>query len=340
MHFPGKSKIPQKKLNYKNISFVYRYHSVISDDLTDPLDKHIIRPEETKPIYKDDLLSKRKIKGYIQRNIDNLFKIQGTSYLLHRSCYQPNYVRECFFVCLYTALLAINQPLNTWNYRKIDVAVENGIELFSKADTLMNMNERYIEKILVNDKFYNIFVKKLIPRELNLISNLYKFMENFKYLLLQFSNMTFLVYKFSLNEFNFYNLFDSYKTLEICENKNLLNEKEEKIEKNDFKIFSDENTASWILFPDFELLGKYIESRVTSEDFKENYLFYSIHITSFENANITYDSEELSAYTFFDDDENIYEIPHEKIKWLDSKKIVPWSRNERFNTLKQVHNFV
>lgn len=317
---------------------MFRYHSVISD--TNPLDKHIFHPEETKPIYKDDLLSKRKIKGYIQRNIDNLFKIQGTSFLPHRSCYQPNYVRECFFVCLYTALLAINQPLNTWNYRKIDVAVENGIELFSKADTLMNVNERYIEKILVKDKFYNIFVKKLISRESNLISNLYKFMENFKYLLLQFSNMTFLVCKFSLKEFTFYNLFDCYRTLEMCEKENLFDEKKN-IEKNGSKMFSDENTASWILFPDFELLGKYVESRVTSEDFKENYTFYSIQLTSFENANINYDSsEELSLYNFFDDDENIYEIPHEKIKWLDAKQIVPWSRNERCNTLKQVDNLI
>lgn len=243
-------------------------------------------------------------------------------------------MRECFFVCLYTSLLAINQPLSTWNYRKIDLAVENGIELFSKADTLMNVNNRYVEKILVKDKFYNIFVKKLIPREHNLISNIYKFMENFKYLLLQFSNMTFLVHKFSLKDLTFYNLFDPYKTLEMCENKNLLDENI----KIDSKTFSDENTASWILFPDFELLGKYVESRVTKEDFKENYLFYRIHITSFEIANVKYDSyltEELSVVNFFDD-ENIYEIPHEKIKWLDTKQIVPWSRNERCNILKQV----
>lgn len=230
--------------------------------------------------------------------------------------------------------------MSTWNYRKIDVAVENGIELFSKADTLMNVNNRSVEKILVEDIFYNIFVKKLVAKEANLISNLKKIMENLKYLLLQFSNTTFLVHKCSVKDLTFYNLFDSYKTLELCEKENSLDVKDtlEKNVSHDSKIFSDENTASWILFPDIEHLGKYVKSRVAEEDFKENYLFYSILITSFENANIKYDSylsEELSVVNFFDD-ENLYEIPHEKIKWLETKQIVPWSRIERCNILRQV----
>lgn len=322
---------------------MFSYRSAISEFQKNPLDdvQHPdITPEETKPIY-EDLLSKRKINGYIQRNVDNLFKIQGTSYLPHRSCYQQNYIRECFFVCLYTSLLAINHSLSTWNYRKIDVAVENGIELFHKADTLKNVNKRHVDRILLEDTFYNIFVKKLIASEKNnLIEDLENLTKKFKYLLLQFPNATFLVQKSLFKNQDFYNLFDSYKTLELYEI-----EKDDVLERNvlyETKIFSDENTASWILFPDIELLTKYVQSRVNEVDLKENYSFFSIHIKSFEKAfNGKYDcyfSEELSVVNvngFYD--ENIYEIPHEKIKWLETKQIVPWSRNERCNAVKQVY---
>lgn len=228
---------------------------------------------------------------YIISDFDNLYKIQGTKVLQNRCHITPHYIKECYYTSIYVILFLLRLPVYIWSGRVIDLAIENGINLF-KINSSIGGNrlfeQREINNILIDGFLFNIFVyeTKITSdiNRLNLLENIkYYFMKR-QFLIIQFSNVCFVIHKDC--KYGQYHLFDCYSCVDVC------NEGNGTLKVDvvkDVHMMEERQTASWILFPDIENLVKYTEQRATNDEiFTSKYLLILFLVTS-KLINYCYD---------------------------------------------------
>lgn len=302
-----------------------------------PSDK---RPDNTDPIF--DLTPPFiPTLDYVKCDNDFFYKIQGSTALENRCIDMTGKIRECFFSSIYATLLLVHYPLNKWDYRKVDIVIEEGRRMFKRNKTFQNCSQRTVNRVFVDNYLYNLVIKEFIinhkPRAKPLKAAINSFFESNKFLLLQYPNTTFAIYKDEC-----YHLFDPYPSLNQCD------KHKEKVKMQNLHnepVVPDRNTASWILFPTTDFLLQYLSSRVTPDGLNSNYKLYTIYIPSFRKAPkrqqfahymISYPLKAISL-----PEEDYTEPPPEEVKWLETKpKIVPWSRLECVNMAKEVIKYL
>lgn len=277
--------------------------------------------------------------GYQLCNVDNLFKIQGTTALHDRCTETDTPVRTCFFTGIYAILFVIHRPLHHWDYRCIDRCIEQGREIIRQSKDLNILSIRSISNVLLEEYSYNVLIKQIDVRPVTnsqnyLSRSLKEFFKKQKYVLIHFPTTSFVIMKDA--EFH---CFDSYRTLEFCE------KQEESftlvgVPKN-ISLVEDNNTASWIMLPDLDYVVKYLKQRVKKDEIGEFKLF-TVNITSYKKImRNSFEQFLIGNSEFSHTRKTNYgiepSIQNEKILWLEIDKqfLPPWSRVRTHNLANQ-----
>lgn len=96
--------------------------------------------------------------GY--RQVDGGYKIEGTTALTDKKA--SNDIKSCHFVSLIAMLMAAMHPIRTWDHVMVDTCIEKGLEIFQKATNLAVCEKRAIKNIILDGKFININIKRII----------------------------------------------------------------------------------------------------------------------------------------------------------------------------------
>lgn len=210
--------------------------------------------------YKPELSQNHR---YAISDYDNLYKIQGSRSLENRCIITANYIKECYFTSIFVILFLIRLPVHKWSDKVIDLAIENGIKLFKtnvEIDGNRLFKQREINNILIDGFSFNIFVHETFTsnNRVNLLDKIKFYLTKRQYLILQFCNVCFVIYKD--DEPKQFHLFDCYSCDEICN-------KEEPYKMNfgQVEIVEDRRTASWNFFPNLESIVEYVEQRLAND---------------------------------------------------------------------------
>lgn len=316
--------------------------------------KHILGSnliETGDPVYKDQVECINEL-GYSYRP-DHLYKIQGTFALNDRSEVVYGEYKTCFYVGVYALLYVIHHPISTFNYRKVDIILENGMNLSNDMKCRRFSKKIEIRKVLVDRYNYYIVMKQYEIHNpfsrLTLEIAIDTYFQKKKYLLLQFDNCTFVIYKDEM-----YHLFDPYPSMEtynVKVNKEFLMKDDEEPPEN-VRTYSDRNTASWVLFSSLPRMISYILCRlVNPEDLNRKYNMYTMFIVKYVRApkkshynqfllNEVLPGREHSMRCPTEND--IIEVEPEKILWIENITMLPWNRIQDHNIMGQVflmHSF-
>lgn len=291
-----------------------------------------LRYEKLQP-YKIPPLNPKPVTGYKQRDEDLLFKIQGTTGLDDRCESFVSEIHTCHFASLYAILFAMHYPIEKWNYRKIDMCIENAINLEKAIEGKEICLKREIQNVQVEDMLYNILItgcdSNYKTRSLSLKTVLGLNFQRCKYLILQFPNCSFGLVKDQL-----YHIFDPYKSMDVCHE--MSKEETEDLECKRSRIQGmldkEQNKASWILCINVEEILNYIVKRTNKQKINKEYLLYRVSILNYKKAKKdTYFSHLL--YKSCDHEEqwlcgySVEEHLHpEEIQFIEKTKIPPWSR--------------
>ncbi|XP_055910306.1 uncharacterized protein LOC129944702 isoform X2 [Eupeodes corollae] len=306
--------------------------------------KHIprdVKPRSTEA--QEQQLPPKHSLGYQLRDVDCLFKIQGSTGLENRlEDSQDDKIKTCYFASSIALLYAILRPLNHWDSLRIDKVIGLAKNV-AKTTTDLSSNV-YTERILKNidaDEFiFEVKVYAYAPPGTfggDLIFILDKALKTQRYILLQISNATFTVYSDK-----YFHLFDPYQSMEVASEEDAGDESQQRCPKS-IKKYPEQNTASWILFGDLNSMLDYIDKRTTSQDWKTEYKLHAVSVVSYKTApkrkqllNILTDGLDATCQETIRKTDNICTHP-EEIEWLDIyPNLVLWSRLNRSNSVNRI----
>lgn len=274
--------------------------------------------------------------GYQQ--INGIYRIEGTTALSDRKASSD--VKSCHFVCLIAMLMATMHPIRTWDQVMVDTCVEKGLEINEKATNLSICEKRVIKNVILDGKFVNVNIKKIIVVNENPEKRLEQYLKavlnRLRYVIIRFPTCSMVI---CLTE-GYYHLFDPYPPpVEKAEPGSM---KEDKKKSKDFVSSAAPQklnaVAGWTLYGSIDSLIHRINKVVAVTNSPE---FYTFELTSIKNAprrsTLNYRLSPL-----FKPDVNpnlqylkrrrIRPIVDEKIYWLDIES-VPWSRMNTVNDL-------
>lgn len=295
------------------------------------------------PLPKLHFLNSKPPSGYIQYDQDLRFKIQGSTALSLRFSFISKQIRACYFACSYAALLTLHYQIEKWNYRKMDLCLENGIKIFNQVSEPNIVLDRQIENISVADMIYNIIVSSVSSNSKPRAERLAKVLENeFKrnnFLIIQFMNCCFGLYNYG----DLYHVFDPYSSMEINDELQVTLTMQQIPEVGTLPLTPEHNTASWVLCQNLGDLVEYLKPRVTKSTIEEEYLLYTVGILSFRKASKSSILSHL-LYKSCDDVEEQWlcgvqveeKLHPEEIHFVEEIKIPWWSRLLPCNLIKQV----
>lgn len=297
--------------------------SIVPDDSASkkkPSQSTIVPPAEKKSVH---------AVGY--QNYDGLYRIEGTTALKGRS--PSGEVKVCHFVGLVAMLLAAMHPLRTWDHFMVDSCFEKGQEIMDKSVNCGVCEKRVIKNVILDGKFINLNIKKIIVINENREKTLEQYMKavlrRLRYVMIRFPSCTLVVCQSG----GYYHLFDPYG------NDTKGEQKKEKKKETD-----STTTASWTLFRTLDELIIKIRSLIKNNvDSPE---FYTFELTSVKNAP-RHAALNYKLSPLFKPDENPNarylkpfkkprNIVNEKMYWLNIDPA--WTRTSPVNDLGQERN--
>ncbi|XP_037909161.1 uncharacterized protein LOC119650422 [Hermetia illucens] len=266
--------------------------------------------------------------GFRYYQPDYNFKIQGTTALESRSAATGTHlIRPCHFAALYAILYVIHRPLKKWDFRRVDMVIENALELNNLIQDKNICYSRKINNVVVDNYAYGVEIKKyeifLPQRRTPIDAAVRQIIEKRKYFMIQFENATYAIYKDQ-----YFHLFDPYSTLEVINNSRSPN-RPQRLKK--IKPSMDRNTASWVIFPDIDYMLTYIEERVTSPNWRSEFNLYVVNILSTRRAPKKKRFIHVLATSPIDPEVDepeyqIVELQTEKVAWIEMfGGVIPWS---------------
>lgn len=274
--------------------------------------------------------------GYQQ--INGVYRIEGTTVLKDRK--SGTEVKSCHFVSLIAMLMATMHPIRTWDSVMVDTCIEKGLEIHQKATNLSVCEKRVIKNLILDGKFVNVNIKKLIVVNENTEKRLEQYLkavlQRLRYVLVKFSCCSIVI----CHTEGYYHLFDPYappagevETINLPEKK--------KKSSTESSVQSQKKlgaVAGWTLYRSLESLANRIRKVVTAPNTPE---FYTFELTSVKKAPRHFAlNYRLSPLFRPDENPNLQYMKRRKIRptvdekmyWLNIET-VPWSRMNVVNDL-------
>lgn len=282
------------------------------------------------------------IVGYQQ--VDGIYRIEGTTSLKDRKANSD--VKSCHFVSLIAMLMAAMHPIRTWDHVMVDTCIEKGLEIHEKATNLQVCEKRVIKNVILDGKFININIKKIIVVNENPEKRLEQYLKavlrRLRYVIIRFPQCSLVICQTE----GYYHLFDPYpppseeppKNDESSSDK----EKDKKSKKQEKPAANKKASAvaTWTLYRSLDALIHRLKKVVCSKtaDAPE---FYTFELTSVKTAP-RHSALNYRLSPLFKPDDNpnlpylkrrkLRPIVDEKMYWLNIEAI-PWSRMNPVNDL-------
>lgn len=264
--------------------------------------------------------------GY--QRIDGLYRIEGTTALNDRR--PSSEIKPCHFVSLMAMLMATMHPIRTWNQVMVDTCIEKGLEIYEKATNLSVCEKRVIKNVILDGKFININIKKIMVvnenPEKRLDQYLRAVLRRLRYVIIRFPQCSMVICQTA----GYYHLFDAYPP----PSEEAQTDEEGKPSKKGSRV------ATWTLYRSMDALIKRIRKVVPCIN-SENPEFYTFELTSVKTAP-RHSALNYRLSPLFKPDENpntpylkrrkVRPTVDEKMYWLNIP-IVPWSRLSFTNDL-------
>lgn len=280
--------------------------------------------------------------GY--QNYNGLYRIEGTTALKDRS--SSNDVKVCHFVGLVAMLLAAMHPLRTWDHFMVDSCLEKGQEIMDKSTNCGVCEKRVIKNVILDGKFINVNIKKIIVINENPEKTLEQYMKavlrRLRYVMIRFPECTLVVCQSG----GYYHLFDPYDSTPGNKTKKGETEGSDSEKKPRVPHSKEEakNVASWTLFRTLDEL--IIKIRCLIKNNVDNPEFYTFELTSVKNAP-RHAALNYKLSPLFKPDENPNlrylkpfkkprRIVNEKMYWLNIDPV--WTRTSPVNDLGHERN--
>lgn len=324
-------------------------------------------PAKKKGVIEHEPEPKTQILGY--QFINGAYRIEGTTALSKDSnwklCKTNKDVKPCHFVCLMAMLMAAMHPIRTWDQVMIDTCIEKGLEISKKAVNLNVCEKRVIKNVILDGKFININIKKIIVVNENPDKTLEQYMKavlrRLRYVMVRFPSNSLVVCQTD----GYYHLFDPYpapaekakakkrddekKTGEGEEDEKKTDQKEVKTDKKELKLPAEPPegegkkmaaVASWTLYRSIDNLIARIR-KISGKASIDEPEFYTFELTSVKTAP-RHSALNYRLSPLFKPDENP-NLPYlkrrksrplvdEKMYWLNID-MIPWSRMSPVNDL-------
>ncbi|CAG9829601.1 unnamed protein product, partial [Diabrotica balteata] len=228
--------------------------------------------------------------------------ILGTKALPGRKAVSAD-LKEDHFICVCACLLLLTTPVTRWDTRKVDLAIDYGIHVYSHADDLLISEKRTIKNILVGKHFFDIIIKLIKIEDWKQNRNLskgidYLLAKKLSYFLVQFANASYVIHKTQDEK---YHIFDPYGQ-----------------PKN--------QPAGWLKCRDIRELKWQLKKKILRDS--KSYNFYTFEVTSITKApKDLVISHELQTYDMVTAERKEKQnIPfYEDVEWLKVDPIA-WSR--------------
>ncbi|CAG4945432.1 unnamed protein product [Colias eurytheme] len=266
--------------------------------------------------------------------INGIYRIEGTTAIKDKK--SSSDVKACHFVCLIAMLMATMHPIRTWDHLLIDTCIEKGLEIFEKATNKSVCEKRVIKNIILDGKFINVNIKKILVinenPEKRLDQYLRAVLKRLRYVICRFSSCNVVICQ---NE-GYYHLFDPYPP--PSENTEPTDAEKKKAADAGTSLKSPGSVASWTLYRTFDALINRLLKIASDPNTPE---FYTFELTSVKTAP-RHSALNYRLSPLFKPDENpntpylkrkrIRPIVDEKMYWLNIETI-PWSRMNPVNDL-------
>lgn len=272
-------------------------------------------------------------KGY--QLVDGLYRIEGTTSLHDRK--PSSDIKSCHFVSLIAMLMAAMHPIRTWDHLMVDTCIEKGLEINEKATNLNACEKRVIKNIILDGKFVNINIKRIIVVNENPEKKLEQYLKavlgRLRYVIIKYPVCSMVI----CHTDGYYHLFDPYPPPKE-EPEKLPESKDGKPLPTPESKKSSGSVATWTLYRSMDSLIRRIKKAVSKADTPE---FYTFELTSVKTAPrhsaLNY---RLSPLFKPDDNPNLPYLKRKKIRptvdekmyWLDIP-MIPWSRMNPVNDL-------
>ncbi|XP_028030016.1 uncharacterized protein LOC114242909 [Bombyx mandarina] len=263
--------------------------------------------------------------------INGMYRIEGTTALQDRK--PSSDVKSCHFVSLIAMLMATMHPIRTWDHVVVDTCLEKGLEIYEKATNLGVCEKRVIRNIIVDGKFININIKKIIVINENPEKKLEQYLKavlrRLRYVIVRFPQCSIVVCQTE----GYFHLFDPYSP-----------PSDDPAVKETDSVQEDKKkpgpVASWTLYRTMDALIRRIKKSSFGKaiDTPE---FYTFELTSVKTAP-RHSALNYRLSPLFKPDNNP-NLPYlkrrknrplvdEKMYWLNIE-MLPWSRMNSLNDL-------
>ncbi|XP_072929208.1 uncharacterized protein [Epargyreus clarus] len=267
---------------------------------------------------------------------EGIYRIEGTTAIKDRK--GSSEVKSCHFVCLIAMLMAAMHPIRTWDHVMVDTCIEKGLEIKEKATNLSVCEKRVIRNIILDGKFINVNIKKIIVVNENPEKKLEQYLKavlkRLRYVIIRFHQCSMVICQTD----GYFHLFDPYPA--PSEDPDALLTEEKKTDGKPEQSKKASQVASWTLYRSLEGVIRRIRKVVSSSD-ADNPEFYTFELTSVKPAP-RHSALNYRLSPLFKPDDNpnlpylkrrkIRPIVDEKMYWLNIEAI-PWSRMNPVNDL-------
>ncbi|XP_046967526.1 uncharacterized protein LOC124535371 [Vanessa cardui] len=270
--------------------------------------------------------------GYQQ--IAGIYRIEGTTSLKDRKASSD--IKSCHFVSLIAMLMATMHPIRTWDHVMVDTCIEKGLEIHAKATNLSVCEKRVIKNVILDGKFVNVNIKKIIVvnenQEKRLDQYLKAVLNRLRYVIIRFPSCSMVICKTD----GYYHIFDPYPPPDESNPDQMMKKKKDSATPvMPLKLGA---VAGWTLYDSINSLINRINKVVSAPNSPE---FYTFELTSIKTAP-RHSALNYRLSPLFKPDVNP-NVPYlkrrrirpnvdEKIYWLNIET-VPWSRMNTVNDL-------
>lgn len=243
-------------------------------------------------------------------------------------------MRACHFSAMYAILMTRHCAVKRWNYRKVDLCLENGKRIYEGLTDASNVAKREIRDCLVADLLYNVAIvtaevlsTTIRQRRRPLRQALEVFFLTGQSVIVQFANLSFALHKDPHDRL--LHIFDSYPAEDVT-----LRAQDDTIKS----LEPEENTASWILCAGLDAVVEYFKNKTLG---LADYNLYRVKIVGTKKACKVSQLQYLLYKSC--DTENKWlcgvsvedKLENEEIAFVEAIKRPPWSRLNAFNLQKQ-----
>ncbi|XP_026485605.2 uncharacterized protein LOC113393109 [Vanessa tameamea] len=273
--------------------------------------------------------------GYQQ--ITGIYRIEGTTALKDRKASSD--IKSCHFVSLIAMLMATMHPIRTWDHVMVDTCIEKGLEIHAKATNLSVCEKRVIKNVILDGKFVNVNIKKIIVvnenQEKRLDQYLKAVLNRLRYVIIRFPSCSMVICKSD----GYYHIFDPYPPPDENNPDQMMKDIKKKKDSAAPAVPQKLGAvAGWTLYDSINSLINRINRVVSAPNSPE---FYTFELTSIKTAP-RHSALNYRLSPLFKPDVNP-NLPYlkrrrirpnvdEKIYWLNIET-VPWSRMNTVNDL-------